>query len=67
MNGKSERIFQVWARARNIFSTDEAVTQWFRSPSPALGGRKPIAMLTTDEGIREVESVLNGIAYGNTM
>jgi putative toxin-antitoxin system antitoxin component (TIGR02293 family) len=67
VNGKSERILQVWAQARKIFSTVEAVTQWFCSPAPALGGRKPIEMLTTDEGVGEVESVLNGIAYGNVM
>jgi putative toxin-antitoxin system antitoxin component (TIGR02293 family) len=61
------RIARVHREARKIFTTDEAVSQWLRSPAPALDGLAPIDMLDTDMGAREVEAVLNGIAYGNVM
>ena len=64
---KLVRIARIQHRARKIFSTDEAVAGWLRSPAPALEGAQPIDLLDTDLGAREVEAVLNGIAYGNVM
>jgi putative toxin-antitoxin system antitoxin component (TIGR02293 family) len=64
---KLARLARVQSQARKIFTTDEAVSQWLSSPTPALNGRVPIDMLGTDKGTREVEAVLNGIAYGNVM
>lgn len=64
---KLVRIARVHREARKIFTTDEAVSQWLRSPAPALDGLAPLDMLDTDMGAREVEAVLNGIAYGNVM
>jgi putative toxin-antitoxin system antitoxin component (TIGR02293 family) len=64
---KLVRIARVQHQARKIFSTNEAVSGWLRSPAPALEGAHPIDLLDTDLGAREVENVLNGIAYGNVM
>jgi putative toxin-antitoxin system antitoxin component (TIGR02293 family) len=64
---KLVRIARIQHRARQIFSTDEAVSGWLKSPAPALEGAHPIDLLDTDLGAREVEVVLNGIAYGNVM
>ena len=64
---KLVRVARVQSLARTIFSNDEAVAEWLSSPAPALNGAKPITFLDTDTGAREVESVLNGIAYGNVM
>ncbi len=64
---KLVRTARVLRQARRIFSTDEAVSGWLRSPAPALAGQRPIDVLDTDLGAREVEAVLNGIAYGNVM
>jgi putative toxin-antitoxin system antitoxin component (TIGR02293 family) len=64
---KLVRIARIQHQARRIFSTDEAVSQWLALPAPALDGLKPIDLLDTDLGAREIESVLNGIAYGNVM
>lgn len=61
------RVKKIRPLARKIFTTDGAVTQWLLSPAPALGGRKPIEVVNTDDGASEVESVLNGIAEGNVM
>jgi putative toxin-antitoxin system antitoxin component (TIGR02293 family) len=64
---KLVRIARVQRLARKIFTTDEAVSQWLASPAPAIEGLAPIDLLDTDVGAREVEAVLNGIAYGNVM
>jgi putative toxin-antitoxin system antitoxin component (TIGR02293 family) len=64
---KLVRIARIQNQARRIFSTNEAVAQWLVLPAPALGGLKPVDLLDTDLGAREIESVLNGIAYGNVM
>ena len=53
--------------ARSIFSTDAAVAEWLNAPAPALNGIKPIDLVDTDTGAREIEAVLHGIAYGNVM
>ena len=64
---KLVRAARVYELARTIFSTPVAVSQWLASPAPALGGQCPLTLLDTDIGTREVESVLQGIAYGNVM
>ncbi len=64
---KLVRTARVQLQARKIFSTNEAVSGWLRSPAPALEGARPIDLLDTDLGAREVEAVLNGIAYGNVL
>ncbi|HEU5079827.1 MAG TPA: antitoxin Xre/MbcA/ParS toxin-binding domain-containing protein [Opitutaceae bacterium] len=66
----SEKLFRaarVHEEARKVFTSDAAVSQWLVSPAPALGGRVPLELLDTDIGAREVENVLQGIAYGNVM
>jgi putative toxin-antitoxin system antitoxin component (TIGR02293 family) len=64
---KLVRTARVQRQARKIFSTDEAVSGWLNSQAPALNGARPIDLLDTDLGAREVEAVLSGIAYGNVM
>ena len=64
---KLVRIARIQHQARKVFTTDGAVSDWLTSPAPALEGTKPIDLLDTDFGARELEAVLNGIAYGNVM
>lgn len=64
---KLVRIARIHQLARKIFTSDEAVSQWLAATAPALDGLKPIDLLDTDTGAREVESVLHGIAFGNVM
>lgn len=61
------RIARIQTLARSIFSTDAAVAEWLNAPAPALHGIKPIDLVDTDTGAREIEAVLHGIAYGNVM
>jgi putative toxin-antitoxin system antitoxin component (TIGR02293 family) len=64
---KLVRIARIQRQARKLFTSDEAVSQWLASPAPALDGVAPINLLDTDLGSREVEAVLNGVAYGNVL
>lgn len=64
---KLVRMARVQHQARKIFSTNDAVSGWLRTPAPALEGALPLDLLDTDLGAREVEAVLHGIAYGNVM
>jgi len=64
---KLVRVARVHRLARTLFTTDEAAADWLRTPAPALDGVAPIDLLDTDIGGREVESVINGIAYGNVL
>jgi putative toxin-antitoxin system antitoxin component (TIGR02293 family) len=64
---KLVRIARVQRLARKIFTTDEAVSEWLGLAAPALDGAAPVDLLDTDTGAREVEAVLQGIAYGNVM
>lgn len=64
---KLVRTAKLQRLARTIFTTDEAVSQWLAAPAPALNGVRPLDLIDTDLGAREVEAVLHGIAYGNVM
>ncbi len=64
---KVVRLARVQSLARRIFTGDDAVSQWLSQAAPALDGAAPLDLLDTELGAREVEAVLNGLAYGNIM
>jgi putative toxin-antitoxin system antitoxin component (TIGR02293 family) len=64
---KLARVTQIQRQARKIFSTNKAVSKWLISPALALEGAVPIDLLDTDQGAKDVEAVLKGIAHGNVM
>ncbi len=66
-SGKLVRIARIQTLARAIFSTDAAVAEWLSAPAPALNGIKPVELVDTDTGAREIEAILHGIEYGNVM
>jgi putative toxin-antitoxin system antitoxin component (TIGR02293 family) len=64
---KLVHVARVWHQAKRIFSSDGAAADWLKSPAQTLNGQRPIELLDTDIGARTIESILNGIAYGNVM
>lgn len=64
---KVMRVVRVQHLARKLFTDDDAVAEWLRTPAPALEGIAPIDLLDTDLGAREVESLIQGIAHGNVI
>ena len=59
------RVSRVFARALALFDGDVAAAhQWFATPAPALAGRTPLAVATSELGAREVENLLGRLEHG---
>jgi putative toxin-antitoxin system antitoxin component (TIGR02293 family) len=58
------RMARVVALAKEVLGTDEKASRWMNNPNRALGGKRPFDELDTEPGVRSVEEVLYGIAYG---
>lgn len=62
------RVARVLANAEETFGSQQKAAIWLRRPTMAfpgaLAGEKPLALLDTDEGAREVETLLGRIGHG---
>ena len=58
------RLARMAAHAVDVFGSDEKATAWLRRPNRALGGERPIRLLDTDLGARQVEDILGRLDYG---
>jgi putative toxin-antitoxin system antitoxin component (TIGR02293 family) len=58
------RMARVVALAKEVLGSDEKASRWMSNPNRALGGKRPFDQLDTEPGVRSVEEVLYGIAYG---
>jgi putative toxin-antitoxin system antitoxin component (TIGR02293 family) len=58
------RVARVIAAAEETFGTREKAGTWLRRPTTPLAGECPLELLDTDEGAREVETLLGRIAHG---
>jgi len=58
------RVARVLAAAEETFGNREKAGTWLRRPTTALDGERPLQLLDTDEGAREVETLLGRIAHG---
>jgi putative toxin-antitoxin system antitoxin component (TIGR02293 family) len=58
------RAARVLAWADDTFGSPEKASRWLRRRSAALGGERPLDLLDTDEGAREVETLLGRIDHG---
>jgi len=58
------RVARVLAAAEETFGNQERAGVWLRRPTRALGGEYPLHLLDTDEGAREVETLLGRISHG---
>jgi putative toxin-antitoxin system antitoxin component (TIGR02293 family) len=58
------RVARVIAAAEETFGTREKAGTWLRRPTTTLAGECPLELLDTDEGAREVETLLGRIAHG---
>ena len=56
----------VWlsARATEVFGSREKAVRWLETPVPSLGYRTPFSLLSTSEGMAEVEETLGAIEHG---
>jgi len=64
---ESDRLFrlaQVFALAIDVFDSEENAAAWFQEEIMALGGERPIDLMRTSVGVREVEDVLGRLDHG---
>lgn len=61
---KLTRVIRVIARAEAALGDASKAERWVREPNRALGGRRPLDLLTSDVGARAVEKVLGRIEHG---
>ena len=64
VSGRLMSIAKVFARAAEVFESEEIAAEWLKTPCRALGDTKPIELLDTPEGIELVLSEIEAIAYG---
>jgi len=63
-SGRLVRVARVIAAAEETFGSREKAGTWLRRPPTALAGESPLDLLDTDEGAREVETLLGRVAHG---
>ncbi len=58
------RIARIMVRAEEVFEDVDIARDWLNRPNQALGGKKPLELLSTDAGTESVEDVLGRIEDG---
>jgi putative toxin-antitoxin system antitoxin component (TIGR02293 family) len=58
------RVARVVALAEETFGDRDKAAAWLRRPTLPLAGERPLYLLDTNEGAREVETLLGRIAHG---
>ena len=58
------RVARSLAAAEETFGSQDKAGAWLRRPTTALAGERPLDLLDTDEGAREVETLLGRISHG---
>ena len=58
------RVARVMAVAEETYGSQEKAGVWLRRPTTVLAGERPLHLLDTDEGAREVETLLGRISHG---
>jgi putative toxin-antitoxin system antitoxin component (TIGR02293 family) len=58
------RVARVLAIAEETFVNPDKARIWLRRPTDILDGERPLDLLDTEEGAREVETLLGRIAHG---
>ncbi len=58
-----ERLVEVLRLAEQLFP-GSALTAWFRTPNPTLGGRAPLDVMATRGGLDQIFHLLGRMAWG---
>ncbi len=58
------RVARILAMAEETFGSQDKAGAWLRRPTTVLADERPLDLLDTDEGAREVETLLGRIAHG---
>ncbi len=58
------RVVRLLALAEETFGDRDKAVVWLRRPTRPLAGERPLDLLDSDAGIRQVEQLLGRIAHG---
>ena len=59
------RLARIFELATSLFEGDQkGARQWLETPNPSLGDRRPLELLQTEPGAREVEDLIGRIEHG---
>ncbi len=58
------RLARIAADAARVLGDERKAGSWLRDENVALGGERPIGLLNSDLGARQVEDVLGRIEFG---
>ncbi|MBW4024329.1 MAG: DUF2384 domain-containing protein [Proteobacteria bacterium] len=58
------RVARLLAATEETFGSPEKAKIWLRRPTAALNGDRPLDLIDTDEGARQVETLLGRIGHG---
>ncbi len=52
------------AKAIDTFGTEAKAASWMQSPNMVMEGKAPLELMSTDAGVRWVQTILGRIDYG---
>lgn len=55
---------RLWSQATRVFGSRSAAARWFREPAIGLESRRPIDLIWTADGVRQVHTLLERIGHG---
>lgn len=58
------RVARMVEATEKTFGGNDRARLWLQRPTTALAGERPLDLLDTDDGAREVEILLGRIAHG---
>ncbi|MBI5523689.1 MAG: DUF2384 domain-containing protein [Desulfarculus sp.] len=58
------RLARIVSLAREVLEDQAAARNWLCSPQVGLGGKRPLDLMLTEAGCREVEELLGRLEYG---
>ena len=64
---ESERVVRftrIVSQVTAVFGNKANAAEWLRRPNRALGGIRPLELVNSDHGIRQINGILARIAHG---
>jgi len=58
------RLARIYRFASHVLEDTDNARNWLQTPQPGLGNVRPVELLKTEAGAREVEDLLGRIEYG---
>jgi|GEM_PF-3139601 hypothetical protein len=60
----SKNVAKLLELAKDVFGNKTKMQRWMRTANQALAGSRPVSLLNTPKGVKQVEEVLLRIEYG---